>query len=56
MTTDAATPACAALPALCAVIAVGSKGGEASIEKDGNVPLGNGGRLRPPLFYGHAAA
>jgi hypothetical protein len=43
-------------PAHCAVVAVGSKGGEASTEKDGNAPLGNGGRLRPPLFFGHANA
>jgi hypothetical protein len=33
-----------------AFIASGSKGGEASEKKDDNVPLGNGGRLRPPLF------
>jgi hypothetical protein len=43
-------------PALAVVIAIDSKGGKALEEVDENVPLGNGGRLRPPLFYGHAAA
>jgi hypothetical protein len=33
-----------------AIVANGSKGGEALEEEDGIVPLGNGGRLRPPLF------
>ena len=37
--------------ALVAVIAPGSKGGKTSEEINENVPLGNGGRLRPPLFY-----
>jgi hypothetical protein len=34
-----------------AAIAYGSKGGNASLEQDAIVPLGNEGRLRPPLFY-----
>ena len=37
-------------PALAAVIALGSKGGKTPEERNENVPLGNGGRLRPPLF------
>lgn len=41
-------------PALAVFIAIESKGGMA-LEEDENVPLGNGGRLRPPLFYGHGA-
>ena len=39
-------------PAHCAsVIVQGSKGGNASLEQDGIVPLGNGGWLRPPPFF-----
>ena len=37
--------------AFCAVAAIGSKGGEALEEQDAIVPLGHGGRLRPPLFF-----
>jgi len=40
-------------PAFAVVIAIDSKGGKATEELDENVPLGDGGRLRPPLFYGH---
>ena len=39
-----------------AAIVQGSKGGNAYQEKEVIVPLGNGGRLRPPLFYGHDRA
>ena len=35
----------------CAFVAKGSKGGEASEEENAIVPLGNGGRLQPPLFF-----
>ncbi len=34
-----------------AAIANGSKGGNASLEQDEIVPLGNRGRLRPPPFF-----
>jgi hypothetical protein len=40
--------------AFAVVIAIDSKGGKALEEVDENVPLGNGGRLRPPLFFDHA--
>jgi len=39
------------VPALAVVIAIDSKGGKASEKLDENVSLGDGGRLRPPLFY-----
>ncbi len=35
--------------AFACVVAKESKGGESLEEQE--VPLGNGGRLRPPLFY-----
>ena len=37
-------------PALAVVFAHESKGGMGSEEVEMTVPLGNGGRLRPPLF------
>src|SRR5262245_14773961 len=46
--TDRSDRACP--PAPLELVPLRSKGGEALKEKNGNVPLGNEGRLRPPLF------